>query len=113
MLCCRDTGKWFSSLACPDGEVSAFVTLSFQRSSVKFTLSGTALCLLAAGALVLSACGGNTNTSSGASARVNCGGKKELKAAGSTAQENAIARADTTRGRRRGAVERAACRANP
>ncbi|MBO0863947.1 MAG: phosphate ABC transporter substrate-binding protein PstS [Mycobacterium sp.] len=57
---------------------------------MKVNRSGTALCLLAAGALVLSACGSNTNTSSGASAPVNCGGKKELKAAGSTAQENAI-----------------------
>jgi phosphate transport system substrate-binding protein len=57
---------------------------------VKFNRSGAALSLLAAAALVLSACGGHTNTSSGSSVKVNCGGKKVLKASGATAQENAI-----------------------
>ncbi len=55
---------------------------------------GAALSLLTAAALVLVACGGTTNTSSpGSSAKsapVNCGGKKELKDGGSTAQENAM-----------------------
>jgi phosphate transport system substrate-binding protein len=55
---------------------------------------GAALSLLAAAALVLAACGGNTRTSSsGSSAKsapVNCGGKTELKDGGSTAQENAM-----------------------
>jgi phosphate transport system substrate-binding protein len=57
---------------------------------VKFNRSGAALSLLAASALVLSACGSNTNTSPGSSAKVDCGGKKVLHASGSTAQENAI-----------------------
>jgi phosphate transport system substrate-binding protein len=47
--------------------------------------------LLIASALVLSGCGSNTNTSaSNASAKVDCGGKKELLASGATAQENAV-----------------------
>ncbi len=61
---------------------------------MKFNRSGAALSLLAAGALVLSGCGSNTNTSSSGSsttsAPVQCGGKKQLKASGATAQENAI-----------------------
>jgi len=60
---------------------------------MKFTRLGAALSLLVAGALLLSGCGGNTSTSaagSGASAKVDCGGKKELHASGATAQENAI-----------------------
>ncbi|AKN17969.1 periplasmic phosphate-binding lipoprotein [Mycobacterium haemophilum DSM 44634] len=62
---------------------------------MKFTRSGAALTLLAASALVLSACGPNsTNTSSSgsntSSVPVHCGGKKQLKDAGSTAQENAM-----------------------
>ncbi|BBX72203.1 phosphate ABC transporter substrate-binding protein PstS [Mycobacterium shinjukuense] len=59
---------------------------------MRFTRSGAAL--LAASALVLSACGGqssNTASSPGSSApTVNCGGKKKLLAAGSTAQKHAI-----------------------
>ena len=62
---------------------------------MKFTRSGAALSLLTASALVLSACGGNgANTSSSGSSTpsvpVHCGGKKQLKDAGSTAQENAM-----------------------
>jgi phosphate transport system substrate-binding protein len=62
---------------------------------------GAAVGVLATGALVLSGCGSNNNsneggssTSSGASssADVHCGGKKALKASGSTAQANAMAR---------------------
>ncbi|HUO40209.1 MAG TPA: phosphate ABC transporter substrate-binding protein PstS [Mycobacterium sp.] len=69
---------------------------------MKLNRSGAALSLLAAGALVLSACGSNNNSSSsspgatgtsGASASgVSCGGKKTLKASGSTAQANAMTR---------------------
>ena len=51
-----------------------------------------ALSLLAASALILSACGGNTNNPSGSSVKVDCGGKKELDGAGATAQQNAIQR---------------------
>ncbi len=54
-----------------------------------FNRSRAALSVLAAGALVLSACGGNSNSSS-SSGSVDCGGKKGLHASGSTAQENAI-----------------------
>jgi phosphate transport system substrate-binding protein len=56
---------------------------------VKFNRSGAALSLLTASALVLSGCGSNTSGSD-ASAKVDCGGKKELIASGATAQENAI-----------------------
>ncbi|MGB7166728.1 MAG: phosphate ABC transporter substrate-binding protein PstS [Mycobacterium sp.] len=61
---------------------------------MRFNRSGAALSLLAASALVLSACGSHSNTSSSGSsagsAPVQCGGKKELHASGATAQENAI-----------------------
>ncbi|HZA10382.1 phosphate ABC transporter substrate-binding protein PstS [Mycobacterium sp.] len=71
---------------------------------MKLNRSGAALSLLAAGAMVLSACGSNQNApssapgSSGApsgaasAAQVACGGKKTLKASGSTAQANAMTR---------------------
>jgi phosphate transport system substrate-binding protein len=69
---------------------------------VKLNRFGAALSLLATGALVLSACGSDNNASgagestaaSGASsaAKVDCGGKKSLKASGSTAQSNAMTR---------------------
>jgi phosphate ABC transporter phosphate-binding protein len=67
---------------------------------VKLNRPGAALSLLAASALVISACGSNTNSSSsgagatsGASAaQISCGGKKTLKASGSTAQANAMTR---------------------
>ena len=69
---------------------------------MKLNRPGAALSLLAAGALVISACGSNTNSSSssGTSATsgaasasgVSCGGKKTLKASGSTAQANAMTR---------------------
>lgn len=61
---------------------------------MKFARSGAAVSLLAAGTLVLTACGGGTNSSSsgagGTSGSVHCGGKKELHSSGSTAQENAM-----------------------
>jgi phosphate transport system substrate-binding protein len=61
---------------------------------VKLNRCGAVLSLLATGALVLSACGSTTHaSSSGASptpAPVQCAGKKQLKASGATAQENAI-----------------------
>ncbi|HTZ15808.1 MAG TPA: phosphate ABC transporter substrate-binding protein PstS [Mycobacterium sp.] len=59
---------------------------------MKATRSGAALSLLVAGALVLSGCDSNTNTSSSgsSSAPVQCGGKMKLEASGATAQENAM-----------------------
>lgn len=65
---------------------------------------GAALSLLAAGALILSACGSDENTTgTGATtggggtagdvaAKVDCAGKKDLKASGSSAQANAVTR---------------------
>lgn len=58
-----------------------------------------ALSIIAAGSLVLPACGsdetpsaGATTTSPNAAAAVQCGGKKALKASGATAQANAMTR---------------------
>lgn len=72
---------------------------------MKLNRSGAALSLLAASALVLSGCGSDNNTTSTSSAtsgasgttgasgsQVSCGGKKTLKASGSTAQANAMTR---------------------
>ncbi|WP_125078549.1 phosphate ABC transporter substrate-binding protein PstS [Mycobacterium sp. P7213] len=60
---------------------------------------GTTLGIVATGALVLSGCGSDKNadtgektTSSSAAAGGNCGGTDTLKASGSTAQQNAMAR---------------------
>src|SRR6201998_2999052 len=54
--------------------------------------AGAAVSLLAASALLLAGCGGTTHASSPtpAAAPVQCGGKKQLKASGATAQENAM-----------------------
>ena len=66
---------------------------------MKLNRFGVALTVLATSSLVLSGCGSDNNatgggsTSSGASSgSVNCGGKKTLKASGSTAQANAMTR---------------------
>jgi len=69
---------------------------------VKLNRPCAALSLLAAGALVISACGSNNNASApspspgaaspASAAGVQCGGKKTLKASGSTAQANAMTR---------------------
>ncbi len=63
---------------------------------MKLNPSGALISLLAAGALVSSACGSTTNASSNngsgqvSPASVQCGGKKQLKASGATAQESAM-----------------------
>ncbi|MCV7196445.1 phosphate ABC transporter substrate-binding protein PstS [Mycobacterium angelicum] len=65
---------------------------------MKLNRFGAALSVLASGALVLTACGSDNNSSGGSStsgqaaSNVNCGGKKTLKASGSTAQANAMTR---------------------
>jgi phosphate ABC transporter phosphate-binding protein len=69
---------------------------------LKLNRFGAALSVLASAALVLSGCGNDNNNAggggsstgaSGASAgKVSCGGKKTLKASGSTAQANAMTR---------------------
>ncbi len=65
---------------------------------MKAKRTGAALSLLAAGALLLSACGSDDNTSSGSGSdggstpAGDCGGKKSLKASGSSAQANAMTR---------------------
>lgn len=56
---------------------------------MSFARSGAVLSLLAAAALTLTGCGGDSK-SSGSGAHVDCGGKKVLKDSGSTAQQNAI-----------------------
>jgi phosphate transport system substrate-binding protein len=68
---------------------------------LKLNRFGAALSVLAAGALILSGCGSDKNASNGAGGssttgqlpvKVNCGGKKTLRASGSTAQVNAMTR---------------------
>lgn len=65
---------------------------------MKLNRFGAALSVLASGALMLTACGSDNNASGGSStsgqpaSNVNCGGKKTLKASGSTAQANAMTR---------------------
>jgi phosphate transport system substrate-binding protein len=63
---------------------------------VKIKRFGAALSILTAGAVILSACGGNNTGGSSStgtlSLKVACGGKPTLKASGSTAQENAMTR---------------------
>jgi phosphate transport system substrate-binding protein len=65
---------------------------------VKANRTGAALSLLAAGTLLLSACGSDNNTSSGSGSDSgstpagDCGGKEALKASGSSAQANAMTR---------------------
>jgi phosphate transport system substrate-binding protein len=64
---------------------------------VKAKRSGAALSLVAAGALLLSACGSDNNAASGsggesAPSGIDCGGKEALKASGSSAQANAMTR---------------------
>ncbi|BBU21230.1 hypothetical protein MYXE_10190 [Mycobacterium xenopi] len=65
---------------------------------MKLNRFGAALGVVATSALVLSACGTENNvkqgqpTSGGSAAKVSCGGSKTLKASGSTAQANAMAR---------------------
>ena len=71
---------------------------------MKHNRFGAAVSILAAGALLLSACGSDENKSStgatttgngtagDSAAKVDCGGKKALKASGSSAQANAVTR---------------------
>ncbi|BBX63294.1 phosphate-binding protein PstS 3 [Mycobacterium saskatchewanense] len=66
---------------------------------MNFNRIGAALSVIATGALVLSGCGSDNNASGGGNAttgssagKVSCGGKKTLKASGSTAQANAMTR---------------------
>src|ERR1700739_1133028 len=76
--------------------------ISTVRTELKLNPFGAALGVLSMGALILSGCGngsnastaneGSSTTTSGLSVRVDCGGKKTLKASGSTAQANAMTR---------------------
>jgi phosphate transport system substrate-binding protein len=66
---------------------------------LKLNRFAAALSLLATGALVLSGCGSDNNAAAGnapsgssSAGSVSCGGKKTLKASGSTAQANAMTR---------------------
>jgi phosphate transport system substrate-binding protein len=75
-----------------------FNRYSFEGTELKPNRFGAALGILATGALMLSACGSDNNATGGGatsgtpSAKVACGGKKTLKASGSTAQANAMTR---------------------
>jgi phosphate transport system substrate-binding protein len=79
----------------------------FKGTDLKLDRFGAVLTVLTSGALMLSACGSNNNnnapsqggatsgtagSTSSSAAKVNCGGKQTLKASGSTAQANAMAR---------------------
>ena len=63
---------------------------------MKLNRFSAVLCVLATGTLVLSGCGSDNKASSpsgsSSSANVSCGGKKALRASGSTAQQNAMTR---------------------
>ncbi|MGZ4577072.1 MAG: substrate-binding domain-containing protein, partial [Mycobacterium sp.] len=65
---------------------------------MKLNRFGAALSVVTAGALALSGCGSDNNASGGSATsgsslgKVSCGGKKTLKASGSTAQANAMTR---------------------
>jgi phosphate ABC transporter phosphate-binding protein len=66
-----------------------------MRTKLKLNRFSAVLCVLAAGALVLSGCGSDNKASSpsgSSGANVSCGGKQTLKASGSTAQQNAMTR---------------------
>src|SRR5439155_25402789 len=73
-----------------------------RRNRVNTKRHGAALSFLAAGALLLTACGSDNNTpasgdnnsqpSAKSGTQVQCGGKKALKASGSSAQANAVTR---------------------
>ena len=60
---------------------------------MRFQRRAAAIGLIAAGALLFSACGSDDNSAGGAAPQasgVTCGGKQALKASGSTAQANAV-----------------------
>ena len=65
------------------------------RSFVKAKRTGAAVSLLAAGTLLMSACGSDNNAGSGGAGSApaeDCEGKESLKASGSSAQANAMTR---------------------
>jgi phosphate transport system substrate-binding protein len=76
-------------------ESAALIRPPLWGTRLKLNRFSAVLCVLATGALVLSGCGSDNkaNSPSGsAGANVSCGGKKALKASGSTAQQNAMTR---------------------
>jgi phosphate transport system substrate-binding protein len=74
------------------------VTLSNKGADLKLDRLGAALSIVATGALLLSGCGSDNTANDGhdkdgsSSAKADCGGQDKLKASGSTAQANAMAR---------------------
>ncbi len=73
--------------------------MSLGKDNVKLNGFGTMLSIMATGALALSGCGSDKNTDTAEKATAgsttasgNCGGADTLKASGSTAQQNAMAR---------------------
>jgi len=62
-----------------------------RTTKTTFNRAGAAVAVLAAGALVLSACSShNSEETYAGTAAVTCGGKPTLTASGSTAQANAM-----------------------
>lgn len=80
----------------PLGELEVFVTPTPPNSVMNGRRVGAALTLVILTLLVSSGCRSNTSPTSSSSradiqsAPVNCGGKKQLEASGSTAQKNAM-----------------------
>src|ERR1700758_3150884 len=81
---------------------SSFSSVPFKGMELKLNRFGAGLSVLATASLVLSGCGSDNNATGGnattgspsgaSSGKVSCGGKKTLKASGSTAPTNAVAR---------------------
>src|ERR1700746_4130576 len=66
---------------------------AIKGNKLKLNRSSAVLCVLTISAMLLAGCGSDNNASTTTTgtlaANVNCGGKKTLKASGSTAQANA------------------------
>ena len=73
-------------------------SVPFKGIRLEINRFGAALSILATGALMLSACGGDNKATGGSattgtsSVKVTCGGEPTLRASGSTAQANAMTR---------------------
>src|SRR5271165_4057039 len=88
----RRRAPWWSTRPC--AECRLLTSRAFEEAiNVTQNRSAAAAGLLAAGVLVLSACSNSHATLAyTAGAKVDCGGKQELTASGSTAQANAMTR---------------------
>ena len=80
----------FSSASLPTGPVHEPCVVHKEANSMNHNRSRAVTGLLAAGALLLSACANTTTQPYAKHATVDCGGKQTLTASGSTAQANAM-----------------------